>query len=342
MSSARNRSFALLQGLVESSADGDTQPFLALRRADWPIPAVSAAKGVIRFDQSRIIRRRAPEPLSLVIPFSELADSSDDEITVFARKWGPLGLCVHRPRDTSPRVEYRWPATHNDYDFLPPYPGQSFCRPTMSEPIERWREIAAETRSLATIATYLRDPGGPPPPHELWRAARIVMPGPVMNTIEELPGRSPRVVSTRHYPDVFMIPWRAAMAETLASSLSWWLRSVGLRPIIVAGKSHLFEPEIGIAWGWRLLPTVIWDLALAASGAREIGRCKNPKCGRIFARTAENRKYCGRDCGGSGRRLASYYASGREARRSKLNSTEKASSRQSRLTKARKGTGKRS
>jgi hypothetical protein len=109
---------------------------------------VSFSAGRLRYERSRG-QRKSPTP-RILDGFLRLADATDEQITKFAKRWGPLYLCEHG-----------LPASHNpEYDEHTFFPTprcepEDFTGRAGSESLDAWRVLSRKANAIVHLAQAL-------------------------------------------------------------------------------------------------------------------------------------------------------------------------------------------
>lgn len=177
--------------------------------------------------------RRKENTEGVLNDFVKLADATDEEILAFAKKWGPLWLCVkHRDCIWSPNsVRVKWNGKEDCCLWVP------------AEPLHLYRRYARMARAILNAAYCLVE--GKPVPTSLWVEA----------------GWS----GEESQFDV------ALQRFFLASSVNGWLSNSDVTLWLNWGSE--VRPRLSVDTGWGCFQKIWLELAQCLTGARQLCVC---------------------------------------------------------------------
>lgn len=165
--------------------------------------------------------------------FVKLAEGTDEDILAFAKKWGPLWICVkHQDCIWSPnRMKFKWEG------------GIDSCLWFPAEPLYFYRHYARLVKAILDIASYLLE--GKPAPPSLWKMA---------GWCEE--ENKFDVTIQRFF---------------LASSVNGWLSGSDVTLWLKWDKEQ--RPRMNIDTGWGCFQKMWVELAQCLAGVRQLCVC---------------------------------------------------------------------
>jgi len=256
-------------------------------RVERPMTARPWRAYEVRLDGDRLRWRVKPGTVvpptgELLAAFVRLSEGSDGTILRFAKRWGPLGLCVHgfpagHPASYWPtRAAEAHPCPHNqtvvDVHQCTP---RGTHEDEQWEPLSEWRAWAARAKAILECVARLQEDRVPS--ESAQRLAFDIAPD-----YEALP-------PTRTASQV-KVALATAKSE-LTYYLNAWLRAASVRPFVESA------PRITVTWGSSANPVfgaLAIQLMLVATGAWGLAVCNG--CGDTYMPSRQpkphTRHYC--------------------------------------------------
>jgi hypothetical protein len=263
------------------------------------VEIVDVKNGSLLWRPQIVAVRTEREIQRLLWEFVKLADSSDETIETFARKWGPLGLCEKHHAALCHDAIYDQPESKPALRQMPDLFFAPICPPSIerkgvySEPIEHWRRYSRRAGALVRVAGHVRL-GQTAAPTD-WQ----ILTG----------SDGPENPFVRLGGAFNLWAWLSDLRPTVAVH-----PRTGTLQLCLVSHSANFLPDLqgrlGHAVGFRggLFGALATHLLLATTGGAGLAFCSNPDCRTLYRPSripAAGKLHFCKDCGAkAARRLA--------------------------------------